>query len=129
RNVEVWSLPQDDGVGAAAREVDASGARARIRELRAEREPWQRADPTLDHFDGLRGLETDVGTAVFRVTGRNVSLLQIAGETPDPLLQAMRVEGAISVLNLPEGDPAAAAFRRLGAQPVVRQREMFFDLT
>ena len=41
----------------------------------------------------------------------------------------MRMKGAVSVLNLPEDDPAAAAFRRLGAQLVVRQREMFFDLT
>ena len=56
-------------VAGSAREVPAADAHARVRELRDGREPWQRADGTLAHLDDLRGLETDDGAAVFRVTG------------------------------------------------------------
>lgn len=127
RDVEVWSLPaaENDGVP-AAREVPAAEAHARIRELRSAREPWQRADETVAHYDDVRGLATDDGAVVFRVGGA-VQLLQLAGET-EPLLTALRELGSVSVLNLPEDDPAAAALRSLGANVVVRQHEMLLEL-
>src|SRR4051812_22976769 len=126
RELEVWSLAAA-GDGGAAREVPAAEARARVRELREGREPWQRADATLDNLDDLHGLVTDDGAAVFRGTSA-VQLLQIAGGGTDELLRTLRGFGYVSVLNLPDDDPAADALRVLGAAPAVRQREMVLEL-
>jgi len=126
REVEVWSLAAAAD-GGAAHEVPAAEARARVRDLRQGREPWQRADATLDNLDDLRGLVTDDGAAVFLVTGA-VQLLQIAGGGADELLRTLRGFGNVTVLNLPVDDPAADALRALGATPAVRQREMVLEL-
>jgi GNAT superfamily N-acetyltransferase len=126
REVEVWSLPADSSQG-SAREVPAADARARVRELRRAHDPWQRADRTLEHYDDLRGLETDAGAAVFRVAGV-VQLLQIAGDDSQELLRTLRRHGTVSVLNLPADDAAAESLRVLGATAAVRQREMVLDL-
>jgi GNAT superfamily N-acetyltransferase len=128
RNVEVWSLPQDPSAIGDALEVDAGIARARVRQLRSEREPWQRADATLDHFDDLRALWADGSAAVFRVASGSVSLLQVAGGAAEELLRALRSEGPVHVLNLPEGDPVRDVLRTLEAEVVVRQREMLLEL-
>ena len=125
REVEVWSL-SDEVPKASAREVSPAQARERMRELRRAREPWQRADATLDHYDDVRGLETKSGAALFRVSSL-VQLLQIAGDDSEELLSTLRGHGTVSVLNLPADDPAAAALRALGATPTVRQREMVLD--
>ena len=125
RDVVVWSLPAEDGPP-EAREVPAADAHARIRELRSDREPWQRADGTVENYRDARGLETDDGAAVFR-RGSVVQLLQLAGE-PGPLLRSLRRLGAVSVLNLPADDQAAAVLRSLGATAVVRQHEMLLEL-
>lgn len=126
REVEVWSLDSAPD-GGRAREVRAADAQARVRELREGREPWQRADGTLDNLDDLHGLLTDDGAAVFRGKGP-VQLLQIAGGSAEDVLRTLRGVGAVSVLNLPVDDPAADALRALGATPVVRQREMVLEL-
>jgi hypothetical protein len=126
REVEVWSLAAAAD-GGTAREVPAAEAQARVRALRKGREPWQRADGTLDNLDDLRGLVTDDGAAVFRVTSA-VQVLQIAGGGADELLRTLRGFGSVSVLNLPVDDPAADALRTLGATPAVRQREMVLEL-
>ena len=126
REVEVWSLPADSSHG-SAREVPAADAHARVRVLRHARDPWQRADGTLEHYDDLRGLETDTGAAVFRVAGV-VQLLQIAGDGSEELLRTLRGHGTVSVLNLPADDAAAESLRALGAAATVRQREMVLDL-
>src|SRR6266540_3303506 len=105
REVEVWSLPADTS-GGSAREMSADGARARVRELRRER---------------------DGSVAVFRVSTA-VQLLQIAGDDAADLLRTLRGHGTVSVLNLPADDPAADSLRGLGATPSVRQREMVLDL-
>ncbi|HEU5476600.1 MAG TPA: GNAT family N-acetyltransferase [Gaiellaceae bacterium] len=126
RDVEVWSLPAvEDYDAATAREVPAAEAHARIRELRSGREPWQRADETLAHYADARGIATDDGAAVFRAAG-TVQLLQLAGRA-EPLLRSLRRLGTVSVLNLPEDDPAAASLRALGASVVVRQHEMLLE--
>jgi ribosomal protein S18 acetylase RimI-like enzyme len=127
RDVEVWSLPAAADGEPAAREVSASEAHDRIRELGRGREPWQRADGTVEHYLDARGLVTDEGAAVYRRPEENVQLVQIAG-TATPLLRALRSLGAVSILNLPEHDPATAAFRSLGATIVVRQHEMLLEL-
>jgi ribosomal protein S18 acetylase RimI-like enzyme len=126
REVEVWSLSDEVPAG-TAREVPPARARARLRELRRAHEPWQRADATLDHYDDVRGLETESGVALFRV-GSVVQLLQIAGDDSEELVKTLRGHGTVSVLNLPAADPAADALRKLGATPTVRQREMVLDL-
>jgi len=122
RDVEVWSLAADEA-GGSATEIPAAEAHARIQELRTSREPWQRADGTLAHYDDLAGLASDDGVAVFRA-GPTVQLLQIAGSSFDELLRSLRARGPVSALNIPADDPAAAALRDLGASMVVRQHEM-----
>jgi ribosomal protein S18 acetylase RimI-like enzyme len=126
REVEVWSLSAEVPPGDAP-EVPAAQAHARIRELRTGREPWQRADGTLAHFDDVRGLETDKGAALFRVGGV-VQVVQIAGDDSEELLRTLRRHGTVSVLNLPADDPAAESLRALEATTAVRQREMVLNL-
>jgi ribosomal protein S18 acetylase RimI-like enzyme len=128
RNVEVWSLPAVAEEGSDdASDVPVAEAHARIRELRHEREPWQRADETLAHYADARGLVGGNGAAVFREPGGQVQLVQLAGE-PEPLLRTLRSLGQVSVLNLPEDDTAAQVLRELGASVVVRQHEMLLEL-
>jgi GNAT superfamily N-acetyltransferase len=127
RDVEVWSLPLSVAEQSNAEDVSAEHAHALIRKLRTEREPWQRADQTVENYDDVRGLATGDGAALYRQPGDNVQLVQIAGNA-EPLLRALSVLGPVSVLNLPEDDPAATAFRSLGATVVVRQHEMLLEL-
>jgi GNAT superfamily N-acetyltransferase len=126
RDVEVWSLPAVEEDASPAREIAALEAHARIRELRTEREPWQRADETVENYGDARGLETDDAAALFRA-GDAVQLLQVAGGA-EPLLRWLRKLGTVSVLNLPMDDSAAAVLRALGATVVVRQHEMLLEL-
>jgi hypothetical protein len=107
--------------------VDASEAHELVRRVRTSREPWQRADGTLAHFDDLRGLRGDGGAAVFRAAGV-VQLFQIAGTELEELLQTLRAHGTVSALNIAVDDPTAAAFGSLGGTVAVRQREMSLTL-
>jgi ribosomal protein S18 acetylase RimI-like enzyme len=127
REVEVWSLPLSVSERSDAEDVAAQEAHDRIRELRTEREPWQRADGTVAHYHDAQGLTTQAGAAVYRQSGEHVQLLQLAGEA-EPLLRALRVRGPVSLLNLPVDDPATPVLRRLGATVVVRQHEMLLEL-
>ena len=127
RDVIVWSLPPSVSEETEAEQVAADEAHARIRELRTERDPWQRADESLAHYPDARGLATAAGAAVYRQSGENVSLIQIAGDA-EPLLRALRTFGAVTVLNLPENDPAAAVIEELGGTVRIRQHEMVLAL-
>jgi ribosomal protein S18 acetylase RimI-like enzyme len=126
REVEVWTLSADVANG-SAHEVAAGEAHARIRALRNGREPWQRADETLEHLGDVRGLETAAGAALFRMTGV-AQLLQITAADSEELLRTLRQHGTVSMLNLPVDDPVADSLRALGASIAVRQREMVLDL-
>ena len=126
RDVEVWSRPSAEEDVSAVREIPTTEAHSRIRELRSAREPWQRADETVANYGDARGLATDDATALFRA-GAAVQLLQFAGEA-EPLLRFLRGLGTVSVLNLPEDDPAAPTLRSLGATVIVRQHEMLLEL-
>jgi GNAT superfamily N-acetyltransferase len=126
RDVEVWSLAAKDGPS-APREVPAAAAHVRIRELRSGREPWQRADETVENYGDCCGLVTDDGATVYRRSGENLQLLQLAGEA-EPLLRQLRSLGPVSMLNLPDADPAATVFRSLGGSVRVRQHEMLLEL-
>jgi GNAT superfamily N-acetyltransferase len=127
RDVVVWSLPLSVSEQTAAEDVSAEEAHARIRELRTEREPWQRADESLAHYADARGLATAGGAAVYRQPGEQVSVVQIAGDA-EPLLRALRTLGPVSVLNLPDDDPVAAVLEALGATVAIRQHEMVLSL-
>jgi GNAT superfamily N-acetyltransferase len=127
RDVAVWSLPLSASEDSQAEDVPAEEAHTRIRELRTEREPWQRADESLAHYADALGIATAGGAAVYRQSGEPVSLLQIAGDA-EPLLRALRTLGPVSVLNLPDGDPVATALEELGATVAIRQHEMVLDL-
>jgi GNAT superfamily N-acetyltransferase len=126
REVEVWTLAEEVPPG-SANEVPVEQAHARIRALRRTRDPWQRADGTLVHFTDAIGLDTVAGAAVFR-PGGNIQVVQIAGDDAAELVRTMRARGPLYVLNLPVGDPAAAALRELGGSVAVRQREMVLEL-
>jgi hypothetical protein len=126
RELEVWTLSAEVAAG-SAREVPAAQAHARIRALRTEREPWQRADGTLAHYDDALGLETANSAAVFRPAG-SMQLVQIAEEDATELLRTIRARGTVYALNVPAGDEAAEALRELGAAVAVRQREMLLKL-
>ena len=127
RDVEVWSLSAAEDGEPSAREVPAAEAHEKVRERRTEREPWQRADASLAHYDDARGLVTDGGAAVYRRPGENVQVVQIAGDA-EPLLRRLRSLGPVSILNLPDDDQAATVFRSLRATVVVRQHEMLLEL-
>jgi ribosomal protein S18 acetylase RimI-like enzyme len=127
REVEVWSLDESPATP-GAREVPAAEARAWIRTLGPRREPWQRADATLDHLEDLLGVMTRRGAAVYRVSNV-VQLMQITGEDSRELLGTLRGRGKVAVINLPADDPAAEAFRELGGSVSVRQHEMVLDLS
>jgi GNAT superfamily N-acetyltransferase len=122
QDVEVWTLPGAAGAP-AAREVAAAEAKAQLSE---RHQPWQRADGTLAHYDDVRGLVTDSGAMLFCV--RSAAQLQQYAGDPEPLLQALRTFGDVSVLNLPADDPAAQVLRDLGGSVVVRQHEMLLEL-
>jgi GNAT superfamily N-acetyltransferase len=127
RDVEVWSLPLSVSERTDAEDSSAAAAHSLVRELRTAREPWQRADATLAHYADALGLVTGTGAAIYRQSGENVQLVQIAGAA-EPLLRALRALGPVSILNLPQDDPATEAFRSLGAAVAVRQHEMLLEL-
>ena len=128
RDVAVWSLAGADGVPA---ECPTEEAHAWIREHPTDREPWQRADASVSHQDDVRGLAVDGAAALVRVVGGRVSVLQLAGTSAAlrELLAGARALGdPLSVLNLPDGHPAAAALEALGARIDVRQHEFVLAL-
>ena len=122
QDVEVWTLPAAEGEH-AGREVPVSEVKAQLPE---RREPWQRADGTLSHYDDVQGFATESGAMLFCVRS-SAQLQQYTGE-PEPLLRALRTFGDVYVLNLPADDPAAAVLRELGGLVTVRQHEMLLEL-
>jgi ribosomal protein S18 acetylase RimI-like enzyme len=125
RWLELGSLPSVEGDPPA--ETNWEPAHAFIREQRTAPEPWQRDDDTLRHYDDLRAIRTESGAAVFRVSGDGtVVLMQLGGDVAAAreLLGALRTIGNVGLLNIPEGDPVASAFRELGGEVRFRQREL-----
>jgi GNAT superfamily N-acetyltransferase len=129
RWVQIGSL--DPAEGNALPDEDWQAAHTRILELRTEREPWQRDDDTLRHYDDMRGLTAGTGAAVFRATpdGR-VVLMQFAGDgdAARAILESLRTLGPVSVFNVPEEDPVLVALKDLGGSIALRQREMSLTL-
>lgn len=140
REVTVWSLDGNGDRVPAARSVDPDVAHAWITGNRASREPWQRADESIARMRAagveVHGLVvapgSDMGAAVvFRHDPEIVTVLQIAaiddGSAGDALLAAAAGR-TLRLGNAPAGEPASRALERLGARPVVRQREMRLHL-
>jgi ribosomal protein S18 acetylase RimI-like enzyme len=130
RDVEVWSLSGKEA--ARSNQVPLAEARTWIEAHRTTREPWQRADTTVDRLSELepppQGLLVDGGAAVVRVVDGRVNLAQLAG-APRVVLEAVRALGdTVSLVNLPADDPAAAVLRELGGEVVVRQHELVLEL-
>jgi GNAT superfamily N-acetyltransferase len=122
RDLELWTLPAGEGA-TGTREVPVEEAK---RLIGTAREPWQRADGTLAHYDDLRGLVTDTGALLYCVRS-TAQLQQYAGD-PEPLLRALRGLKDAYVLNLPADDPAARVLRELGGSVAVRQHELLLEL-
>ena len=125
RMLEVLTLPAAEGE--QAHEADLAETRARVTAERAEPEPWQREDGTLDNLTGLAAVSAGVAHAVYRVDGQRVDLLQAGGD-PAGLLPALCARGSVLALNFPEGGPVATALREAGATLVLAQREMVVAL-
>jgi ribosomal protein S18 acetylase RimI-like enzyme len=118
RILEVWSLraaPPE----AVARDVEPAP-------LGQTGLPWQRDDRSLPAE--YERIETDSGAALIRVSEPNVSVLQLDARdeaAAAQLLSAARARGeSLQYVNVPEGDPASAALRSLGASLDLRQFEM-----
>jgi GNAT superfamily N-acetyltransferase len=133
RDLTVWSLPA--AAGAGAREVDEREAHAWIAANREEREPWQRADGTLDRLReagaALRGLvlerSGEIAAAAVCRDATAVSVLQLAAvddEAADALLGAAANGRALHVTNAPADGRVSRALERRGASVIARQHEM-----
>jgi ribosomal protein S18 acetylase RimI-like enzyme len=124
RELEVWSLPDEQPAGAAEQmSLDVASTL-----LPDEREPWQRADASVAQQQDVQALGNERGAALFRVVNGTVSLLQIGGADLENVLRSLRAYGPVTALNLPRGGAAASAFEALGGKLIVRQREMLLTL-
>ena len=117
RVLEIWSLttelPYAEAWSTEVRSLGQTGL------------PWQRADASLP--DGCERIEVDGAAALIRVNGSRVGVAQLEArdeEAAATLLAAARARGeALHFMNVPEGDPASAALRRLGGSLDLRQLE------
>ena len=132
RDVEVWTLEQRVSVKHDVRFLPLAQAQTRIVRERRQREPWQRADESVAHYEEVEALESDRGAILFRRSGERASLLQgVAAdeEAARNLLEALPSEAsALHWLNGPEGDPFNAAIASLGGTRAWTQHEMLLAL-
>lgn len=128
RRLEVLALRAAEGE--PADEAEPAEARRRIAAGRRDPEPWQREDATVDNLDGIRAVTIGGATAVYRMEGERVNLLQAVGGSEDlpRLVAALRARGSILALNYPADGPVAAALRDAGSAVPVRQLEMVAGL-
>ena len=139
RDLVVWSLPAvaagDDG----AREVGEREAHTWIAAHRDGREPWQRADGTLERLReagaALRGLVVErsggvVGAVVYR-DATTVSVLQLAAaddEAAAALLSVAANGRDLHVTNAPADGRVSRVLAERGASAIAGQHEMRLDL-
>lgn len=135
RMLEVWTL-EAEAPTSAALPAGVDAAHGWIRAHRQRLEPWQRADESLAHLRRRGEPEAvalgDEGAALLRAADGGVSLLQLGAadeRVAAELVGAARARGTtLRYVNVPEGDPASAALRGLGARLDVRQVEMALPL-
>ena len=109
RILEVWSLHEAPLV--EARKVDPAP-------LGLSGLPWQRADESLPA--GYERVEVDGGALLVR--GGNV--LQLRAEDEDAAVALLSRGRPLTYVNVPEGDVASGALRRLGGELTLRQFEL-----
>ena len=132
RDVEVWTLEQRVPRQHDISSVPRRQAQARIARERRQREPWQRADESIAHYEDVEALESPRGAILFKRSGERISLLQgVAAdeESAHELLEALPAEAsALHWLNGPAGDPFNAAIASLGGTMAWTQHEMMLGL-
>ena len=130
RDVEVWSLPGENG--GRSTPVSLEEAHTFIRERRSGREPWQRSDATVSRLTELdpapQGVLEDGGAAIVRQGPGRVTIVQLGGDAHAVLRLVRGLGATVSLVNLPVDDPAATAFRQLGGEVVARQHELLLEL-
>jgi ribosomal-protein-alanine N-acetyltransferase len=128
RDVEVWTLEQRGFRQHDVRSVSREQAQVRIARERRQREPWQRADESVAHYEDVEALESGRGAILFTRSGERVSLLQgVAAdeEGASELIEALPAQtSTLHWLNGPEGDPFNAAIGSLGGTNAWTQHEM-----
>jgi ribosomal protein S18 acetylase RimI-like enzyme len=123
RLLEVWSLSAEVPPGFD----DVSNARTVDPVPLGRRDlPWQRDDRSLPGT--YERVEVDGAAALIDAGGPRINVLQLEArdaEAAAELLAAARARGeSLQYVNVPEGDPAAAALRLLGGTLELRQFEM-----
>jgi hypothetical protein len=110
RLLEVWALEPVPEVEAASVEPAPLGQ---------ENLPWQREDASLPP-GGYERFEVDGGAILIR----NGNVLQLAAPDEDTAVALLSRGTKLSFVNVPEGDVASGALRRLGGELRLRQHEM-----
>src|SRR4051794_17861739 len=129
RELEVLSLAAAEG-GHETPAGELDEALELIAARRDAPEPWQRHDDTVANLarrqPAPQTLAVDGATAVFRMEGESVSLLQAAGEPPSlrSMVAVLRSYGTVTAVNYAAGSTVALALREAGAELRVRQYEM-----
>jgi len=137
RDLIVWTLPAGDPAPPDARRIDDAAARAWIAAHRDGREPWQRADATLERLrtggEAHTALAVERGgaiaaAAVVREQATAVTVLQAAAldaEAAAGLLRAAAGAGrSLAFANAPADGVLSQALAGLGATVYARQHEM-----
>jgi ribosomal protein S18 acetylase RimI-like enzyme len=128
RDVEVWSVP---GAPGPVADVPAAEARRTIAAQRVAREPWQRADATVDKLDDVVGIASGGAAAVVRVANGRTQLLQAAGPAAGlraVLGAAAALADSLTALNVPVDHPGRPVLEDLGGRVDARQHEMVLEL-
>ncbi|HZQ82598.1 MAG TPA: GNAT family N-acetyltransferase [Gaiellaceae bacterium] len=108
RTLEIWSLKEAPLVEARSVEPAPLGQTGL---------PWQREDRSLP--EDYERIEVDGGAMVFKGAG----VQQLAADDVDAAVQLLSRGTALSYVNVPEGDVASEAMRRLGGELTLRQFE------
>jgi GNAT superfamily N-acetyltransferase len=116
--------------------IEPAAARAWIDAHRSDREPWQRADASLERMreggaelaaHGVVRAGATVAAVISRPRPGAVTVLQAVAVDPEATASALVTAAAgrgLHVSNLPGDSALAPVLERLGARPVLRQLEM-----
>ena len=113
RVLEIWSLAE--APTAEARQVEPAP-------LGQAGLPWQRQDASLPP-EFLR-IEVDGGAMTYRERDGHIGVLQLEARDEEAAVQLLSRGLPVSYVNVPEGDPASAAFAQLGGKLDLRQLEL-----
>ncbi len=140
RDLIVWSLPPTGEAAASEPPADLEATRAWIAANRASREPWQRADATVDrllergvalHGAVVRDRGEVAAAVIYRDDEPTVAVLQIAATDEGAAAEALTAAAAgrpLRLSNLPTDDPVSQALEHLGAGQIARQHELHLTL-